>query len=369
MTRHVPDGTLRRLIDEPFAVADHDTRHLESCARCRTRSKTIAEDAATARQLFDMPVLADSEHGYDRLLAALPTTAPSRPTLRIGRHRRWRLMGISMSTGTSVAAVGVVLAGVAAAATLTTVFAPTQIAPVQVSKADLQEFSQLMGLDTTTSLGGFATPSGSETLPFGTLSWTSSGRPSQVTSLADAEAATGLSVSLPTTLPNGVGVVSRYAVMSKVTATVTFGASAGSQLSGSSLVVMLGPAIGVSYEGASGGTGIDPLAILTVAQPIATSTGATTSQIENFLLSRRGVPADLAAEIRLLGNLQTTLPIPTPPGASSESVEINGSAAVVLTDKSNAASAAIWEDHSGIVHVVVGLLDKEDLLIVAQQIG
>jgi hypothetical protein len=81
------------------------------------------------------------------------------------------------------------------------------------------------------------------------------------------------------------------------------------------------------------------------------------------------VPADLAAEIRLLGNLQTTLPIPTPPGASSESTEIDGSPAVVVADNSNAASGAIWEDRKGVVHAVAGLLDKEDVLSVAQQIG
>ena len=45
--RHVPDGTLRRLIDEPFAVADRDARHVEGCGRCRARSQRIAEDAAT----------------------------------------------------------------------------------------------------------------------------------------------------------------------------------------------------------------------------------------------------------------------------------------------------------------------------------
>ncbi|MGA8295578.1 MAG: hypothetical protein WB770_00875, partial [Acidimicrobiales bacterium] len=114
---------------------------------------------------------------------------------------------------------------------------------------------------------------------------------------------------------------------------------------------------------------IGPLAILTAARPIATSTGATTSEIETFLLSRPGVPADLAAEIRLLGNLQSTLPIPTPPGANSESTEIDGSRAVVLVDNGNSASGAIWEDHSGVVHAVAGLLSKGDLLGVAQQIG
>ena len=278
-------------------------------------------------------------------------------------------MGASLSTSASLAAVGVVIVGVAAAATLTTVFAPTQVARVPVSQGDVQEITQLMGLNTTTSFDGFKSPSGSETLPFGMLSWTSSGSVGQVASLADAEAATGLSVTLPTALPNGVTGIDRYAVVSKLTATITFGTSAGSGLSGSSLVVSLGPAVAVSYAGATTIGGIGPLAILTVAQPIVTSTGATTSQIENFLLSRPGVPADLAAEIRLLGNLQTTLPIPTPPGTNSESTVIDGSPAVVLSDNSNAASGAIWEGRNGVVHAVAGLLDKEDVLSVAQQIG
>jgi hypothetical protein len=102
---------------------------------------------------------------------------------------------------------------------------------------------------------------------------------------------------------------------------------------------------------------------------VATSNGATTTEIEDFLLAQPGVPADLAAEIRLLGNLETTLPIPAPPGTSTESTEVDGSRAVVLVDNSNAASGAIWAGADGVVHVVAGLVDKEDLLSVAQQIG
>lgn len=367
--RHVPDGMLRRLIDEPFAVADRDARHVERCTRCRARRQQFAEDAATVGQFFDLPVFVDTDAGLARSRAAHAPTSRDRSMSRAGPHRSWRLMGASLSTGASIAAVGVVIAGVAAAATLTTVFAPNQVAPVPVSQADVQSLTQLMGLNTTGSLGGFKSSSGSETLPFGSLSWTSSGSGAQVASLADAEAATGLSVTLPTTLPNGVTGVDRYAVMPKVTATITFGTGTGSGLSGSSLVVSLGPAVAVSYSGATSLDGIGPLGILTMAQPLATSSGATTSQIENFLLSQPGVPTDLAEEIRLLGNLQTTLPIPTSPGVSSESTEIDGSPGVVLVDSSNAASGGIWEDHNGVVHAVAGLLDKEDLLSVARQIG
>ena len=367
--RHVPDGTLRRWIDEPFAVADRDARHVETCARCRARSKTFAEDAATVARFFDVPVAADTDAELARDRAGRLSTRGDRASIGFTPRRSWRLMGASLSSGASIAAVGVLIAGVAAAATLTTVFAPNRVAPVPVSRADVQSLTQLMGVNTTGSLGGFRSPSGSETLSFGTLSWTSSGPGAQVPSLVEAEMATGISVTLPTTLPNGVSGIDRYAVLPKVTARIDFGAAVGSGLSGSSLVVSLGPAVAVSYSGATTLDGIGPLAVLTVAPPIATSSGATTGEIENFLLSQPGVPTDLAQEIRLLGDLQSTLPIPTPAGATSESTEIDGSPAVLVVDNSNAASGAIWEDHSGIVHAVAGLLDKEDLLSVAQQIG
>jgi hypothetical protein len=367
--RHVPDGTLRRLIDEPFAVADRDGRHVEECARCKGRLQRYRENAAMADRLFDVPELVGAQLGLARDRAPIVTAPRDRSTLKFRPQRSWRFKGASLSTGATVAAVGVLVVGVAAAATLTTIFAPTQVAPVPVSQADVQELSQLMGLNASASLGGFSAPSGSEKLSFGEMSWASTGAGGPVASLAAAQSATGLSVTLPTTLPNGVGAPDRYAVLPKVTATIDFGAAAGSSLSGSTLVLTLGPALAVSYSGATTLDGIGPLGILTVAQPIATSSGATTAEIENFLLSQPGVPADLAQEIRLLGNLQSTLPIPTPAGVTSESTTIDGSPAVVLVDNANAASGAIWEGHDGVIHAVTGLLAKEDLLSVARQIG
>ncbi len=127
--RHVPDGTLRRLIDEPFAVADRDARHVEGCARCRARSQRIAEDATIVNRFFEVPVPADTDAGLARSRASLLETPSRRTTWRVGPRRSWRLMGASLGTGASVAAVGVVIVGVTAAATLTTVFAPTQVAP------------------------------------------------------------------------------------------------------------------------------------------------------------------------------------------------------------------------------------------------
>jgi hypothetical protein len=93
------------------------------------------------------------------------------------------------------------------------------------------------------------------------------------------------------------------------------------------------------------------------------------SQIEAFLLKQPGIPADLAQEIRLLGNPGTTLPVPVPPGASVRSVRVGGWSGVLVADPSNAAAAVVWQAGAGTLHVVAGILDSQDVLNVADQLG
>ncbi len=368
---HVPDGTLRRLVDEPLAVPDTQIRHLGHCGRCRARSQLITEDAGAAQRLMSRPLLVpDTDEAWVNFQSLLVEPERSTPaTMRVPRHRRWRVMGASVSTGATVATVGVVLAGVAAAATLTTVFAPTKVAPFAINRGELHALADLAGLGDGSVRGSFTAPSGSRQLPFGTLSWTSGGKGQHVASLNDAEGATGLSLTFPRALPAGVGSPRSFVVDRTVHATITWSAGAGSALDGSTLNVTLGPAIFVQYDGPSGSVGAPTLAIMTMERPIATSTGATTGQLEAFLLSQPGVPHDLAQEVRLLGDLTSTLPVPTPPGAVETPTVVAGSPAVLLTDSSGVASGVIWEDQKGLVHTVAGLLDKEDVLSVANQLG
>ena len=345
--------------------------HMATCARCRARKDQISSDAAFAQRILSSRVsFSDTDLAWARHQGRRSRGGGSRPSVQARRPRHWRLMGTSLGTGATVAASAAVLAGVAAAATLTTtVFAPTKVAPVAVSPTDIRAVAGLLDVHSPSELLGFSKPSGSRALPFGSLRWASSGDGHRVASLAAAEASTGMSMSLPSTLPNGVAAPNGFFVVPKLTATIVLGPSAGNGLAGSSLVVTLGPGIGATYAGTAGGMGFYPLGIVTIARPLATSTGTTTAQLEKFLLSQPEIPPDLAQEIRLLGNLETTLPIPTPPGANASSIDIGGSPAVLVTDKSNDASAAIWEGPSGDVHIVAGLLDREDLRSVAEQIG
>ena len=273
---------------------------------------------------------------------------------------------MSLRTGLAIGAIGIVAVGTAAAATLTTIFEPTHVAPVSLSQSDLRAIADFTGLGDSGTLGGFSTSNGSRTLPFGTVRWSSS--TAHVTSsLAQAAAEAGFPVALPAHLPAGVGAVQRFMVQPRVTAAVTFNPAAAG-LAGSSVTLDAGPAVAAQYAGTNGAD-VPTLAVATMRRPTARSSGASLSQIEAFLLGQPGIPPQLAEEIRLLGDLRTTLPVPVPSGASARSVQVDGWPGILLADSSNAAAAVVWEDGRGLLHVVVGILDQQDVLNVANQLG
>jgi hypothetical protein len=164
-----------------------------------------------------------------------------------------------------------------------------------------------------------------------------------------------------------VGALQQVTGQPRVTATVTFNHAAGG-LAGSSVTVDGGPAVLAEY-GSTAATGVPSLGVATIRRPTAQSTGASLSQIEAFLLGQPGVPSGLAEEVRLLGDLRTIFPVPVPDGASVRSVRIGGSPGVLLADSSHAAAGVVWEDGHGMVHVVAGILDPQDVLNVAQHLG
>jgi hypothetical protein len=369
--RHIEDGVLRRLDDEPLAVPDRVTAHVAGCERCGVRRAQIARDTERAARLFSGPQLVpDVDLAWARLRRELESPAAGRgdtahPSARFTPRRR-RVPTVSLRAGLAIGAIGAVVAGTAAAATLTTIFAPTHVVPVSVTQRELRAIAAITGLGNGQVLGDLSTPNGSSTLPFGTVTW-SAGTAHPAASPAVAAAEAGFSVTLPTHLPPGVGAVQQSMVQPRATATVRFDSHAPS-LAGSSVTVEAGPGVIIDYA-AAGQPKVPTLAIATMRRPTAHSTGASLSEIEAFLLRRPGVPPQLAEEVRLLGDLRTTLPVPVPPGASRRSVQIDGEPGVLLTDSSNAAAAVVWEDSRGLLHAVVGILDSHDVLNVASQLG
>jgi hypothetical protein len=369
--RHIAEGALRRLDDEPLAVPDRVTDHVAGCGRCTARRARIADDTERAARLLSAP---QQVPDVDVAWAELQRELHRRREDGAQRHRRpapvfrrpHRFPSVSLRAGLVIAAVGIVVAGTAAAATLTSIFAPTHVAPLSLSRSDLRAITAFMGLGDSHVLGGFPTPSGSSTVRFGTIKWSSSGIAQRASSLAEASAEAGFRVSLPARLPAGVGAVQGFIVQPRVSATVTFN-SAAAGVAGSSVALHAGPAVLVEYAAASGAD-LPTLGVVTMPRPTALSTGANMSQIEAFLLNQPGVPPELAEEVRLLGDLRTTLPLPVPPGASAHSVQVAGWPGVLVADSSNAAAGVVWEDGSGTLHVVAGILDSQDVLNVADQL-
>lgn len=369
--RHIPDGVLRRLDDEPLAVPDRLTEHVIGCVRCSTRRALIAEDTERAARLLSAQQwVADTDVAWARLRRELHSASEEdvgRRWPRPARWRRQRFPRLSLRAGVIIAALGIVVAGTATAASLTTIFAPTHVAPVSVSRGEVQSIAAFVGLGDNGALGGFPTADGSRTMRFGSIRWSSSGLANPVSSAADASAEAGLPVPLPTRLPVGVGAVNQFVVQPRVTATVSFSPAAAS-LDGSSVTLSAGPAVVAEYGGANR-SDLPTLAIATMLRPTALSKGANLSQIEAFLLAQPGIPPQLAEEVRLLGDLRTTLPVPVPPGAAVRSVQVGGWPGVLLADSSNAAAGVIWEDGKGMLHVVAGILNSQDVLNVANQLG
>jgi hypothetical protein len=360
---HVASPVLRRLVDEPLAVPDRELRHLAGCDQCRAHSAEIADDAALASRMLSAPgEIADVDLEWillqDRFRPGATQPAGVRRPVRMPR----RALNVSVGAGTAVV-VGVLAVGVAAAAALTTVYAPTHVAPLPVSSGDLR------AVESITGIGGSLPPSGSRQLAFGDLSWSTAGNAQQVGSIAAARAMTHLALPAPATLPAGVGAPSSVMVQPQVTITVRFSQSAGPGVAGSTLEITGGPAIAVQYGGRRGGAGLTTLAIVAARRPLATSTGASASQLGTFLLSKAGLPSGLDEELRLLGNPASTLPVPIPPGMWVQRTHIGGAQALLVTDSTAFASGIIWESHDGVIYGVGGLLDKEDVLRVARQVG
>ena len=368
--RHVPDGTLRRLIDEPLAVADDDTGHLANCERCTRRGELIASDASAVAAFISRPqAVPDIDMAWIRLRNPGTSSSSPRGLQRVHARRSWRFVGLPVPSTAVLAACAVVVAAAGAAGVLTTISAPSHPAPTQAVSTDFQAIEDAAGLQGSGVIGGFATPSGSLRLPFGVVDWTSVGHAHNVASIAAANAATGMDLSLPATVPAGVGSLQSVVVQPQVTARFTFSSTAGPALAGTSLEVTAGPAVLVEYGSSLGSLGIPSLATFAVRRPEASSVAATAVQLEAFLLSRPGLPAGLAQEIRLLGDLGTSLPVPTSSGANLTQVDVGGAPGVLVTEGSGAASGVIWEDRAGVVHAALGLLDQEDILNVANQLG
>jgi hypothetical protein len=371
---HPSDGTLRRSLDEPFALDPGARHHLATCARCAGRLTALGSNAAFASTALAVagPII-DVDTARARLAATEAATAQAPVAPRTGRRA---------SVRTRRSRAGRLVAGIAVAAAASTVlvvsggaqdflslFQPTQFAAVPVSNADIRS---LAGLTSYGTVSGASSPLSIEPEP----------------DAAAAATAAGLPVPR-VTAPAGSTSGPRYAVIGGTVVSFTFNAvlaeaaaaRAGAQLpplpvglDGSTLTVTIAPAVVVAYgldPGALYGGGSLPssgsaFVVIASRTPTVSSTGVTVQTLETYLLSVPGVPAGVVSEIRAIGDPAQTVPVPIPIDLASASVaDINGAHGLLIGDSTGLGTIVLWQ-HNHVVFAVAGTISSDTALEIAR---
>jgi hypothetical protein len=367
--RHPTEGVLRRLLDEPAGVADPDREHIATCDGCVHELAAIRADAdlVHAALATDVASTVDLDTAWQRLSAAgatatMPTTpGPARVRAAAPRAGRLRATVRRPVVAGVVAAALVAGAGAAAASGWVQIFRTEQITPIGLSTADLS-----------------ALPDLSE---YGQVEVTRRSGVHPVPDAAAAEVETGLDVPEVSSLPQGVTGEPEYQVGGDVNATFTFSAERAAQaaadageeleplppgLDGSQVRLQAGPGVAEVW---SHDTGVPSLIVGRAIAPTAFTSspaGVPFETLRDYLLSLPGVPESVAAPLRTYNADSSTLPLPIPADrVKTSTATVDGHEATVLTARDRSLAAVVWVD-DGVMTVVGGALDADEVLTVAR---
>jgi hypothetical protein len=392
MKRHPSQSVLRQILDEPGAVPEPDRTHAASCASCRRHSEAMAADAAVAAAaLTGANEAVDPVPALRRLRSAETGVVPPKPTLADRLRTRVQLGGRRTLRAGAILTVVVAsmgaLVATGVASDIIKIFQPESFVAVPID---------------ITSLGTLPDLSG-----YGSVRVLQSPQGDVASSLAGAAQSSGLHLLTPGKLPSEIKGDPAFHVLSAGSASFTFSKAAASAsadkfgkplpalpatLDGSSLTLNGGPVVietvgsqsslgpfsvpksdasgtapDNAHHGLLGGLGgIPQLVIVQMKAPVLYSDGPSVAQYEDALLSMPGVPASLASQVRALGDLSSTLPIPIPTSlASAHAADINGAPGLVIGDTTGIASGVVWQSH-GLVYGVAGSLTDRQVVAIAR---
>lgn len=238
------------------------------------------------------------------------------------------------------------------------VFRTERVAPLNITTGDL-----------------FALP---DLSAYGDLAVTSEPDVHAVADAAAAAAETGLDVPVVSDLPGGVTADPVYQVGGKVSATFTFSAERAARaaeqagealppippgLSGSSVRLDAGPGVAQVWTSSAGAPA---LVVGRAVAPTAFSTGVPFEVVRDYLLSLPGFPDEVADQLRSFAADGSTLPLPVPADELITTTErVDGMEATVLRTRDRTLAAVVWVD-DGVLTVVAGALDSDEVLAVAR---
>jgi hypothetical protein len=359
--RHPTEGVLRRLLDEPSGVADSDRRHVAGCPQCLRGLAAVRADAA----LVDAALATEAGTDVDVAAAWQRLSTATRAADRRGADRRaaaprtGRLRLVLRRPAVLAVAVALVVtgAGAAAATDWLPIFRTERVAPVSITTADLVALPDLSA--------------------YGQVQVT--GRPDvhEVPNAAAAAAETGLRVPEVAVLPRGVSGQPVRQVGDRITLTFTFSAERAARaaaeagttlpppppgLDGSSVRLVAGPGAAQTWTSSAGAPA---LVVGRAVAPTAFSSGVPFETVRDYLLSLPGLPAGVAAQLRTFAADGSTLPLPVPADRfTTSTAKVGGVPATVLQTRDRTLAAVVWVD-DGVLTVVAGSLDSDEVLAVA----
>src|SRR6202011_4111131 len=142
IVRHLSDGTLRRIYDEPLALTALDQAHFDGCTECKKRFESISNTARATTALLAVPgFTADPAPALKSVQARIRTEEAARPPRWYERwldrtSPRWRPMATAAVAVLLAATLVTGLAPTGAVQSLIRIFEPNSIAAVQVSPSD-----------------------------------------------------------------------------------------------------------------------------------------------------------------------------------------------------------------------------------------
>jgi hypothetical protein len=350
------------MLDEPQTFSAGQREHAQSCRACSANFAAIRADAAFARASLAGEPRVDMAAAYDRIQA------------RVSRSTRIRQfygpMGALAAAALLVVALVFTPLGGAARSFLT-VFEPKQFQPVEITRADMRTLHLLPQADDV-----------------GTQHVVRKPRKQVYDSFESAQSHAGFALLKPTALPSGFGTVRSYFGYAPGEMTFTFSAAKARaferrshkplppmppSLDGTTVRLQTGSVFNAHYEA----TPVDPHAspkpardttyfeLVEAQAPRVTSSGASLDTLERYLLSLPNVTPDLAREIRALGNIQNTVPVPVViDKQTARRVTVNGAPGLAIGDNTGLGAGVMWQKN-GIVYVVAGPLRMDDVLAVA----
>jgi hypothetical protein len=352
--RHPTEGVLRRLVDEPAGVTDADRTHVAGCAQCEASVAEMRRDAELLSTALAGNATVDVDAAWQRL-SSVPASARSHARPMSSRFRT-----LVRRPAFGFVAVGIVLAGAgtAAANDWLQIFGTKKVATVSFRTDDLVGLPDL-------SAYGHAVLSGRANVR-------------QVADAAAARAASGLDVPEVTTLPRGVTGTPEYQVGDEVSATFTFSAELAAKaaarvgkplpppppgLDGHSVRLVAGPGVAQVWGSEAG---VPALVVGRAVAPKAFSSGVPFETVRDYVLSLPGLPTKVAAQLKTFTADGSTLPIPVPEDrVTSSTSDVNGTSATVLQARDKTMAAVVWVK-DGLVTVVAGSLDTDEVLSVAR---